>query len=91
MLLSSFRENLKMIEAFNDLAKGERDQGQEVHNYRIVKPIIVAPGTFKDAQRVIDYDGDVSAGLISEGYTAAWLAFEKAFPKKSRLPGDAQF
>ena len=41
--------------------------------YRIVEPVIVAPKTFKDAQRVIDYDGDVSADLIIEGRRgSAW-------------------
>jgi hypothetical protein len=28
----------------------------------------------------LDYDGDVSAQLIDEGYKAARHAFEKAFP-----------
>lgn len=79
MLLSSFRENLKMIRAFNELAEREREQGKPPYRYRIVKPIIVAPKTFKDAQRVIDYDGEVSASLISEGYNAAWRAFKKTF------------
>jgi NTE family protein len=81
MLLSSFRENLKMIQAFNELAEEERKEGKSQYRYRMVKPIIVAPKTFKDAQRVIDYDGDVSAGLIAEGHEAAWRAFESTFPK----------
>jgi len=81
MLLSSFRENLKMIQAFNDLAVSEREDGRKPYRYRIVKPVIVAPKTFKDAQRVIDYDGDVSADLIIEGSRSAWRAFKKAFPE----------
>jgi NTE family protein len=81
MLLSSFRENLKMILAFNELAERERLEGKPPYRYRIVKPVIVAPETFKDAQRVIDYDGIVSAALIVEGCEAARKAFGNAFPK----------
>ena len=81
MLLSSFRENLKMIQAFNDLAERERGEGRPPYRYRIVKPVIVAPETFKDAQRVVDYDGIVSAGLIAEGAEAAQKAFRHAFPE----------
>jgi predicted acylesterase/phospholipase RssA len=81
MLLSSFRENLKMIKAFNELAERERTEGKPPYRYRVVKPVIVAPETFKDAQRVIDYDGIVSAGLIVEGCEAAQKAFASAFPK----------
>ena len=81
MLLSSFRENLKMIQAFNELAERERVESKPPYRYRIVKPVIVAPETFKDAQRVIDYDGMVSAGLIVEGCDAAQKAFTNAFPK----------
>jgi hypothetical protein len=81
MLLSSFRENLKMILAFNEIAERERAERKPPYRYRIVKPVIVAPETFKDAQRVIDYDGPVSAGLIIEGCDAAQKAFSNAFPK----------
>jgi NTE family protein len=80
MLLSSFRENLKMIQAFNELAERERAEGKPPYRYRIVKPVIVAPETFKDAQRVIDYDGIVSADLIVEGSEAAQKAFGNVFP-----------
>jgi len=81
MLLSSFRENLKMIRAFNELAERERIEGKPPYRYRLVKPVIVAPTTFMDAERIIDYDGDVSAKLIEEGFKAAQTAFENAFPK----------
>jgi NTE family protein len=81
MMLSSFRENLKMILAFNELAERERAEGQRPCRYRIVRPVIVAPDTFKDVQRIIDYDGDVSTGLITEGIEAASRAFRSAFPK----------
>ena len=80
MLLASFRENLKMIRAFNELADRERQEGKSPYRYRYVKPIIVAPLEFLRAERIIDYDGDVSARLIEEGYKAAKYAFEKAFP-----------
>jgi len=81
MLLASFRENLKTIRAFNKLANHEREKGSEPYQYRIVNPIIVSPLNFLQAERIIDYDGDVSAGLIDEGFNAAKQAFEKAFPK----------
>ena len=80
MLLASFRENLKMIRAFNGLAEQERKTGQPPYRYRYVKPIIVSPLEFLRAERIIDYDGDVSAKLIEEGFRAAKAAFEKAFP-----------
>ena len=81
MLLASFRENLKMIEAFNELAEREREEGKPPYRYRLVKPVIVAPKIFKDVSRIIDYDREVSAALIFEGFEAAQSAFEKAFPK----------
>ena len=80
MLLASFRENLKMIRAFNELAIRERDEGTSPYRYRLVKPIIVSPLEFLNVERIIDYDGDVSARLIEEGYKAAKAAFEKSFP-----------
>lgn len=80
MLLASFRENLKMIRAFNELAAREREENKPPFRYRHVTPIIVSPLEFLRAERIIDYDGDVSARLIEEGYKAAKQAFEKAFP-----------
>jgi NTE family protein len=80
MLLASFRENLKMIRAFNGLAERERSESKPPYRYRHVTPIIVSPLEFLRAERIIDYDRDVSAGLIEEGYKAAKQAFEKAFP-----------
>jgi len=80
MLLASFRENLKMIRAFNEMAIRERNEGNPPYRYRLVTPIIVSPLEFLQAERIIDYDGDVSAKLIDEGYKAAKHAFEKAFP-----------
>jgi len=81
MLLASFRENLKTIRAFNELAKHERETGSRPYRYRFVNPIIVSPLDFLKAERIIDYDGDVSAELIGEGARAAQRAFEKAYPK----------
>jgi NTE family protein len=81
MLLSSFRENLKMIRAFNEMAIRERQENKPPYRYRLVTPIIVSPLEFLKAERIIDYDGDVSAKLIDEGYKAAKHAFEKAFKK----------
>lgn len=80
MLLASFRENLKMIRAFNDLALHERSEGAPPYRYRVVTPLIVSPLEFLQAERIIDYDGDVSSRLIEEGYKAAKQAFEKTFP-----------
>jgi NTE family protein len=80
MLLASFRENLKMIRAFNELAERERKESSPPYRYRLVNPLIVSPLEFLNAERIIDYDGDVSAKLIDEGYKAAKHAFEKAFP-----------
>lgn len=80
MLLASFRENLKMIRAFNGLAERERKEGEPPYRYRLVTPLIVSPLEFLRAERIIDYDGDVSAKLIEDGYKAAKYAFEKDFP-----------
>ncbi len=80
MLLSSFRENLKMIRAFNEMAIRERKESSPPYRYRMVTPIIVSPMEFLRAERIIDYDGDVSAQLIDEGFKAAKHAFEKTFP-----------
>lgn len=79
MLLASFRENLKSIRAFNELADRERKEGSPPYRYRYVKPIIVSPLEFLRAERIIDYDRDVSEKLIDEGYKAAKHAFEDAF------------
>ena len=87
MLLASFRENLKMIRTFNELAKREREEGWTPYRYRLVNPIIVAPSfdfwqEHLQAERIIDYDSDVSSMSIEEGRRAAQQAFEKAFPGK---------
>jgi len=80
MLLSSFRENLKMINAYNNLARLERQEGKSKYRFRIVTPIIVAPQDFMKVERIIDYDGAESEKFISLGEEAAALAFQNAFP-----------
>ena len=79
-LLASFRERLRLIEAYNRFAERERAEGKKAYRYRIVKPVIVAPDDFMPAARIIDYDGDVSEELIEAGRTAAERAFQKNFP-----------
>ena len=73
---------MKMIRAFNKLAEREREESQPPYRYRLINPIIVSPLDFLRAERIIDYDGAVSARLIDEGYKAARHAFEKAFPSE---------
>lgn len=78
-LLASFRERLKMIEAFNRLADDEREQGKMPYKYRQVKVMIAAPKKFIDAARIIDYDEKESRELIEMGYQAAREIFENEF------------
>ena len=80
MLLSSFRERLKLIQMFNELAVRERVEGKGPYKYREVNVIIAAPEDFLPVERIIDYDGDVSAMLIKEGYEAAQRVFQSSFP-----------
>jgi hypothetical protein len=42
--------------------------------------IIAAPTDFLAAERIIDYDGNVSKNLIDQGYNAAKRMFENYFP-----------
>jgi hypothetical protein len=62
------------------MALRERKENDPSYRYRHVMPIIVSPLEFLRVERIIDYDGDVSAILIEEGFKAAKYAFEKAFP-----------
>ncbi len=78
VLLASFRERLKLIEAFNNLADEEiRQRGSS--QYRKVKVLIVAPPEFLPADRIIDYDRDESIKLIQMGYKAAEKVFRENF------------
>ena len=61
------------------MAVKERAEGNGPYKYREVKVIIAAPDDFLPAERIIDYDGDVSAMLIKEGYEAAQRVFEREF------------
>ena len=79
MLLSSFRERLRLIRTFNEMAVRERIAGKPPYKYREVRVVIAAPNDFLPAERIIDYDGDVSANLIKQGYASAQKAFENTF------------
>ncbi len=76
-LLASFRERLRLIEAYNRFAEQERASGPPPYRYRLVHVRIAAPEDFLPAARIIDYDGEVSAQLIRQGYQAARRAFEE--------------
>ena len=78
-LLASFRERLGLIEAYNRLARREREEGKGPYRYRIVKVVVVAPDDFLPAARIIDYDADVSRDLIEAGRRAAEQAFQDEF------------
>jgi NTE family protein len=79
-LLASFRERLRLIEAYNRLAEHERMKGNKPYRYRIVKVLIVAPEKFLKAKRIIDYDEDMSRDLIKKGREATAQVFQKEFP-----------
>jgi NTE family protein len=79
-MLASFRERLQLIRAYNRLAERERAEEKEPYQYRLVKVAIVAPDRFLRAARIIDYDGDVSKGLIEDGRKAAEKKFREMFP-----------
>lgn len=83
MLLASFRETLKTLLAFNQLAEYERKAGEKSYKYREVKHIIVAPQDFMGAERIINYDRRESRQYICEGYFAAKAAFTQKFKKKT--------
>ena len=79
-LLASFRERLRLIEAFNGLVRKARELGDPaMANYREIKVVIVSPEDFFPAARIIDYDAR-NGLLIQQGYQAAEQAFQAAFP-----------
>ena len=78
-LLASFRERLRVIEAYNRLAERERAEGSKPYRYRIVKVVVIAPNDFFKAKRIIDYDEEVSRDLIEKGRIAADKAFKDKF------------
>jgi NTE family protein len=78
-LLASFRERLRLIEAYNRFAERERAEGKGPYRYRLVKVAVVAPDDFLPAARIIDYDGEVSRDLIEAGRLAAERVFQREF------------
>jgi len=78
-LLASFRERVRLIEAYNHLAERERAGENGPYHYRMVKVVVVAPDDFLPATRIIDYDRDVSRDLVEAGRLAAERAFQKEF------------
>jgi len=77
-LLASFRERLRLIEAYNRFADQERLENRSPLQYRQVKVVIVAPEKFFPVARIIDYDQQ-SAELIQLGYEAARKTFQNNF------------
>ncbi len=77
-MLASFRERLRLIEAYNQLARRERAEGRTPLRYREVKVAIVAPKDFFPAARILDYD-QYSQELIEQGYWAAQRSFRRYF------------
>lgn len=82
MLLSSFRERLALMEAFNRLAEMGRQMNDALlSRYRIVRCTIVAPQDFFPAARILDYDAGNSK-LIDLGVQAAERAFLRDYPSQ---------
>jgi NTE family protein len=84
ILLASFRAELGLTNAFNELAQEERERQKKEPEYkaryRQVDVIIVAPEDFPDeVTRIIDYDREASQKLIQRGKEAAERAFKKHF------------
>ncbi len=77
-LLSSFRERLRLVRAYNKFAAQERAAGREQLRYRQVDVIIISPDDFFPVARIIDYD-EKSKQLIAFGYAAAQKAFHERF------------
>jgi NTE family protein len=82
VLLASFRERLRLINAYNVIAEKERNEGLAPPQFRKVNVVIVAPDDFFPVSRIIDYD-EASAHLIQLGYNAAQNAFESNFSEDS--------
>lgn len=81
-LLASFRDRLRVTEAYNELARLERQMHPTDLNYRyrIVNIHVVAPDEFFPIARIVDYD-EHSEELIQMGYEAAKAVFELHFGK----------
>jgi NTE family protein len=79
-LLASFRDRLRVTEAYNKLAQMEREMSPngDVYSYRYVKIVVVAPDDFFPIARIVDYDTH-SQELIDMGYAAAKAVYELNF------------
>jgi NTE family protein len=76
-LLASFRERLRLIEAYNRFTCHDEEAGKP-QRYRKVRVVIISPEDFFEVQRIIDYD-EYSEELINFGYEAAKKAFKENF------------
>jgi NTE family protein len=74
-LLATFRERLRITEAYNELGRMS-----PVPLYRQVKVVVVAPSAFYSVARIIDYDERTDM-LIQQGYEAARSSFQRHFPQ----------
>ncbi len=79
-LLASFRDRLRVTEAYNKLAQMEREMNpdSDSYQYRLVNVVVVAPDEFFPIARIVDYD-DHSEELIEMGYQAARSIYELNF------------
>ncbi|MBZ0303583.1 MAG: patatin-like phospholipase family protein, partial [Anaerolineae bacterium] len=79
-LLASFRDRLRVTDAYNKLARIEREMNPNsaTYQYRLVNVVVVAPDDFFPIARIVDYD-DHSQDLIDMGYHAAKTIYELNF------------
>lgn len=79
-LLASFRDRLRLTEAYNQLAQMEREMNpdSDQYRYRYVNVVVVAPDDFFPIARIVDYD-DHSEALIEMGYEAAKAVYTLNF------------
>ena len=89
ILLASFRAELGLTNAFNELAQEERERRKKDPEYQVryrqIDVVIVAPDDFPDeVTRLIDYDREASQKLIQRGREAAEKAFKKHFGVEDR-------
>lgn len=92
LLLASFRERLRVTEAYNNLAQMGEQCSQVIAaggqatpampRYRQVDIVVVSPERFFPAARILDYD-ERTERLIQLGYEAAERAFQARFKAPS--------
>lgn len=94
-LLATFRERLRVTEAYNELARLSREMAAArppeaegaaapqpaLPRYREVKAVVVSPERFFPMARILDYD-ERADRLIQLGYEAARRAFYHHFPRQ---------